>query len=516
MSQTEFDLYLSLLGKFLRLRRDQSQQIVDEIRDHLTERAEELSDSGLSRADAVRQALDEFGDAAALASHFTQLIVQRKRRRIMRFSLAGVGVFSAILLIGAAFWPDSNRFGTHAPAALAQGLGPQIADAPPASESKVQSDAVNEKLEQRLGNDQVKFFDTPLSECLTYLSEKLEVDITVARDSGLATDEPITLQLNHSSVKARTVLELILEQSGSDADYIVRDGLIYITNASKAGSIQVYNCRDLLAGMPAAMGNLRGGGGGIGVVGGLPMGGGGAGGGLGGPMAGTPGVGGMGGGGGGFGVGGMEAGGGMYSAGQILADVISNTIEPDSWVNYGGLYSIEEFNGLLVVKNRPAVHQKIAELLQMLRKAHLEQQVAVPGGIPGQDGGGLGGGGRGIGPGGGLGAGGGGVGGGIGDPSGPGGAGQLILPGQGSGGTPGQSPLAPPPQNAPGGSAPGRPTKVAPSVDGPGGLPGAGSAGPGGAGIKPVDPAAGDPGGVGSPSTPKSTPKKATAPALER
>ena len=58
MSEKEFQLYLSLLGRFLRLRPGQRREIADELRDHLEERLEEISCQGFSRDEAVRRALE--------------------------------------------------------------------------------------------------------------------------------------------------------------------------------------------------------------------------------------------------------------------------------------------------------------------------------------------------------------------------------------------------------------------------------------------------------------------------
>ena len=67
MPEREFELYLSVLSRLLRLNPQQKDAIADELRDHLEERFEELVRSGVPRDDAIRQALDEFGDAAGLA-----------------------------------------------------------------------------------------------------------------------------------------------------------------------------------------------------------------------------------------------------------------------------------------------------------------------------------------------------------------------------------------------------------------------------------------------------------------
>jgi hypothetical protein len=110
MSEQEFDLYLKLLAKCLRLTAGQREQIADELRDHLEERLEELARAGVPREKAVVQALDEFGDAAVLAAHFTTIARLKRRRFLMRLSLGSVGALAAGLLIAYAFWPDNRAF----------------------------------------------------------------------------------------------------------------------------------------------------------------------------------------------------------------------------------------------------------------------------------------------------------------------------------------------------------------------------------------------------------------------
>ncbi|MEZ6054615.1 MAG: permease prefix domain 1-containing protein [Planctomycetaceae bacterium] len=119
MSEREFELYLSLMSKLLRLGPEQTASISDELRDHFDERFEDLCRQGVPREQAIRQALDEFGDAAGLAADFTQLARTRRRRLIMRFSLATVFLAAAALMITRAVLPpnpDHQRSGSsHRP-----------------------------------------------------------------------------------------------------------------------------------------------------------------------------------------------------------------------------------------------------------------------------------------------------------------------------------------------------------------------------------------------------------------
>ena len=64
MSQQEFDSYLALLCRLLRIAPQQREQVAEEFRAHMEDRLEELLAAGLSRDEAIQQAIGEFGDDA--------------------------------------------------------------------------------------------------------------------------------------------------------------------------------------------------------------------------------------------------------------------------------------------------------------------------------------------------------------------------------------------------------------------------------------------------------------------
>ena len=96
MPEKEFQLYLSLLSRLLRLSPEQTAAISDELRDHLEERFAENLSRGLSREEAIQAALDELGDASGLAREFTVLSRQRYRRWVMRGSVTAAAVALAV------------------------------------------------------------------------------------------------------------------------------------------------------------------------------------------------------------------------------------------------------------------------------------------------------------------------------------------------------------------------------------------------------------------------------------
>jgi hypothetical protein len=383
MPEQDFELYLSLLSRFLRLKPAQRDEIADELRDHLEERLEELSAQGLSRAEAIKAALDEFGDAAELAHHFTHVAHIRRRRKIMRYTFGTVAALAASLLVTAAFWPESPQ----APSpqnAVAQGSGRPREPVKPSGISVAEEDngtsAVEAKLAKTVGT--IEFIELPISDALEYLSEKIDVDILI--DSAEAESaNAVNLKVKRAKLSARVALDLVLEPLGFG--YTIRDGLIKVTTAAQANQIQVYNVRDLVmqpqadsASAPGMMGSapMMSGmrrGGGMGMGGGMPskMGPGGSGG----PAAGAGAMmGGMGGGMGGF-------SGPIVRHTESLAEVVATTIDPDSWDSQGGNGSVVQYHDLLVVKNSQTVHGKIKALLEMMRASARSEPgaAALPG-----------------------------------------------------------------------------------------------------------------------------------------
>src|SRR6267142_4064683 len=108
MSDGEFENYLTLLAGLLRLDGTQRRAIAEELRSHLEDRLDELVARGVSKEEAVRQALAEFGDAAGLAGQFVSISRNRKRRWLMRLTTFSVAATVLIAAGIAIFWPGRN------------------------------------------------------------------------------------------------------------------------------------------------------------------------------------------------------------------------------------------------------------------------------------------------------------------------------------------------------------------------------------------------------------------------
>jgi hypothetical protein len=358
MPEREFELYLDLLGRLLRLRPEQRAEIADELRDHLEARLDELTAAGLSREDAVRRALEEFGDAAGLAGHFTHIAREKRRRMIMRCTLGTVVATAVALLALSAFWPPQVAVNLPGRVVAQEVQEPAAADPDPgpgdsgAAGENVRDETIPQveaKLEKRID---AAFEETPLSEALEFVGDAIGVDFVLDRksleDIGLQPDVPVTLKLQHTDVPARTVLDVILNQLG--LTYIIRDGFIYVLTKEEAENylvVDVYNVRDLLKGLAvepdpreASTSAAR------------------------------------------FQVQTVQFGGNPEPAVKTpadrLADVIMNSTE-GPWEEIDGTGgTIAEFNGLFVVRQTQQVHREIKDVLKMMREAHKQQEQAAP------------------------------------------------------------------------------------------------------------------------------------------
>ncbi len=118
MSQQEFDTYLALLCRLLRIAPQQREQVAEEFRTHMEDRLDELFAKGMDREAAVKLALEEFGDAAGLAAQIASISQGRRKRWIMRIGTVSVVGLAAAGLLAVALWPEGVQ--VKAPQVVAQ------------------------------------------------------------------------------------------------------------------------------------------------------------------------------------------------------------------------------------------------------------------------------------------------------------------------------------------------------------------------------------------------------------
>jgi len=407
MSDREFENYLTLLAGLLRLSGKQRKAIAEELRSHLEDRLEELVADGVSREEAVKQALAEFGDAAGLAGQFAAISRNRKRRWLVRlttFSVAATLLVAASLVI---FWPGRNA-GPGVAAVEAQ--APKGADpfAPPVSapgpqvagERRGEHVTPRTRVEAELDKPtSVDFVEQPLKDALMYLADVHQIPIylrkTKLEEASIPPDKPVTISLR--GVPLRTTLDLMLDEL--ELTYYSKDVLIITTPEDAESNLEtrVYDCRDLLTmvapevpqARPRASGTTIPPSGttippppttpstrtttsdpfGPGPA--TPIGTAGEGG-AGGAAAATAPSGGRrvgGTGGPGAGAGQQQPQTELEKRTDQLVELITATVKPDCWDDVGGPGAIDAYNGLFVVSQTAKVHEQVEHVFDMLRKA---------------------------------------------------------------------------------------------------------------------------------------------------
>ena len=333
MSEREFELYLSLLARFLKLNPQQRAEISDELRDHLEERLQELTAAGVSREEAIERALHEFGDATDLAAHFSAIAIKRRRRFLMRCTAASVIALAGLFLLGNAFWPDAPpqarplRAVIAQEAAIAHESETEAAASEPTEPHAETEDLglveepVEEKLARKIGP--VEYEDVTLREVLEHLSNSADVDIVVAQPylkaMGISLDQPVSLSVSRTELSIRTLLDMILDPL--ELTYRVREGVIYVSIGPMAAPdfvVRIYNVRDLVRSDPARLESNR-----------------------------------------------------M----QELMDVVRTATAGGAWTSGG---SVTSFDGMLVVRQTEEIHAEIDTLLRMLRDAIEEHRASAP------------------------------------------------------------------------------------------------------------------------------------------
>ncbi len=221
MPEEDFEIFLSLLGQLLRLDPQQKSAIADELRDHLEERLLELNEQGIPRKEAVRKALEEFGDAAGLATQFTSLSHQRRRRILMRATLATTAVAGLVFLAIVLFGP-SNPDG---PPQQVVAQAPEPAQQNPSALPPEPTFAMPEKLLQEVV---VEFVDTPLRDAADFLSDSAKLKVMIEdkalTEEGVAIDEPINMS-------AKSPLYLVLNRmlKPLGLSWYYKNDLLFIT-----------------------------------------------------------------------------------------------------------------------------------------------------------------------------------------------------------------------------------------------------------------------------------------------
>ena len=316
MSSEEFENYIALIGKLLQLSPEQRDQISGELQDHLQMRVADLIDEGVAKPDAIGQALEEFGDAAAMAQNFQTVLILNRRRWMMRFATFSIaGAFLAAVLT-MAMWPDNARFGSpntsmaqvEAGSQPGQAAGDPVEEAPNATQRTLHAEKTLKKVVD-LNYTETPFKDVEgMLESITGLNFLLT---SSAQDDSLGDDEPMTFHL--TGMPLNKALFLMLETR--NATYVIDEGVVVIISLDdldneKYFRVKVFDCRKLVEFFPRTQPSTED---------------------------------------------------------RTLLDLVQSMVRPGSWQDTGqGLGQVQVVNGLLVVAQTEAILQEIENFLSDL------------------------------------------------------------------------------------------------------------------------------------------------------
>ena len=283
MPEHEFEIYLSVLSRLVKLTPAQKASIADELRDHLEERFVELVRAGQERDVAIRQALDEFGDASGLAVDLTAV----SKKRIPRWVVGSTAVTVAVAMLTLAWvflFAPPETIPNSPNTVSAQDARKATPQATPQATTKVAA-TVPVKLILDEGPDDLaaefltrpyvlELTDTPLRDVVQLIAKQTGVPVLIDKsalnDSGITLDERITFSIGTTpptkpdeikrnengelqlpkGVRARPLCDVLSIMLDSyHLGWYVEEGILHITTVEALDSIQLsrsYDVRSLL------------------------------------------------------------------------------------------------------------------------------------------------------------------------------------------------------------------------------------------------------------------------------
>lgn len=264
MSEQEFQNYVALITKILRLKGGQRDLISGELQDHLRSRVADLKENGTPEDEAFRQALEEFGDATAMAQNFQTVRLLQRQRWIMRFTtLAIVGSF-LMAIFAMAMWPSESHFGSPANSVANAPLDDQADDeavsvGPVLVSAASKRDLMTEKALKQIVD--LNYVETTFSEVMDDLRERTGLNFILdgsAEDDSLTKDELISILLE--GLPLDKALALMLEPN--NATYVIDEGMVKFISMDNCWDpehlrIKLYDCKKLVSALPKPKFNLQ-------------------------------------------------------------------------------------------------------------------------------------------------------------------------------------------------------------------------------------------------------------------
>ncbi len=239
MAEHEFERFLEVLSKLLKLSSKETGAVADEICDHLEERYSELVGMGVSRDDAVKQALDEFDDAGEFAGRLNQLVRQRTRRRMMTGALTTAAASALAILATTAFWPDQRPGQGSATNLIAQDAEKKSESGQAESEiiyidrSRYLPESLRKSFDIDLNDVELRAFAKSVQELTGY---PVILDMAELTNAGIGPDAVLNLKTFHAPIYL--VMDRAFENvAGTEMAWDLDDEIIYFTTREKADTL---------------------------------------------------------------------------------------------------------------------------------------------------------------------------------------------------------------------------------------------------------------------------------------
>jgi len=318
LCDAEFDAYLGLLTRFLRLSRKQRDEIRRELRAHIDDALEYEMAAGASREQALLKILDDFGDAAELAARFSA--AQRKRRWLMHGTLAAASIgFLAFSFNFLPVW--------HAQSADRSGATKrEVAQKKGIDTYDNRTSAIRAAIAEPV--DEIAFEEAPVEQVFEWLRAYAHINMYVqwSRLEEIGVDHDQTVSVELTDVPIERILRLVCDELDEDVDFKVVDGVLIVSTSESFNRrlvTRVYDVRDLLTrnrtkadsdSAPDADDDLD-----------------------------------------------------ESHEAERLHDLLIQMVSADTWEELGGQGQMQMYHGALVVRQYEAVQEETAELLDALR-----------------------------------------------------------------------------------------------------------------------------------------------------
>jgi hypothetical protein len=240
MPEQEFEIYLTLLSRLLRLSPSQKAAISDELRDHLEQRLGDLLQTGVSREEAIRIAMEEFGDVTGLALDLTRVSRTPMKKIVVRSTIAASVAAAGIVFWVSLFAPE-HRIAAP-PAVQAQQDKPArqpVNKAPhsvPPVERKISTLLEDQELFPAFlaKQAQADFEDASLSDACEFLQETQGIPImlhqSALNDEGITPSE-LRISLHIQSLTFEELLNHLTRPRG--LVWEAADGIVRVTTPER-------------------------------------------------------------------------------------------------------------------------------------------------------------------------------------------------------------------------------------------------------------------------------------------